>query len=216
MWTRGSYSARVMLSWYSLKPKHFMKIQPTTIIVLITGARFVCGPLGRTAQAQTILNGTNTLGDAGNIAADELSVAYTVTESGDVYTYDYTIYAPSSATVSQFNIGFDASPANAYSVSGGTFRQEIDGIGVDWYVSVPEGGNSGTLQFQSDEAPGWGNANANGNPSPPTPWASTYSGGQQLPVPVAIPEPATTSLLAMAVLALPLQFKRHKIEQKEN
>ncbi|MGD0812308.1 MAG: hypothetical protein ABSA83_01780 [Verrucomicrobiota bacterium] len=193
-----------------------MKFQPTTISLLITGAFFLCGPLGRTTQAQTLLNGTNTLGssDAPAVAADDVSVAYTVTQSGDVYTYDYTVYAPGSASVSSFNIGFNASSANANSVSGGLLGQEIDGIGVDWFLSVPTGGNSGTLSFQSDEAPGWGNANANGNPSAPAPWASTSSGGEQLPMP--IPEPATSSLLAMALLALPFQFKRHNIERKED
>ena len=191
-----------------------MKFQPTTISLFITGAVLLSGALSRPAQAQTLLDGTNTLGSGGNNPADELNVAYTVTQSGDVYNYDYTVYATSSATVSSFNIGFDATSANAYSVSGGTFGREIDNIGVDWFLSVPAGGNSGTLSFQSDEAPGWGNANANGNPSPPSPWASTSSGGEQLPVP--IPEPATTSLLAMALLALPFQFKRHKIERKED
>lgn len=171
------------------------------------------GLFSPSAQAQTVIsNGTATLASVDNVTADEVSVAYTVTDNSGLYTYDYIVQAPNSASVSSFNVGFDGESYTVVpgSVNGGTFGQEVTGIGVDWLVSIPAGGHSGTLSFESYEAPTVGNGNANGNPSPPAPWASTYPGGEHLPVP--IPEPGTTSLLAMALLALPLRFRGHKIE----
>jgi len=51
------------------------------------------------------------------------------------------------------------------------------------------------LSFQSDLPPGAGNANAQ-DANPPSPWSS-FPNGQQVPVPLTVPEPGTWALVAM-------------------
>jgi len=195
-----------------------MKTQPTTL-ALIAATILLSGLFCQTVQSQSVItNGTATLGPTSGGSGNELSVAYTVTDNDGVYTYDYTVNNPSTDTgvVTSFEVGFDTSPLGAVDpTSVGDSGPQISApgvqsVGVDWYPIIGVG-DSETLWFQSDEPPTLGNANANGN-NPPGPWASTLPGGQQVPVPYLIPEPATTSLLAMTLLALPLRFRGHKIE----
>lgn len=189
-----------------------MKIQPNPIIALSSVSILLSGLLCQTAQAQTILNSTAILAVNAGLAADELTVAYTVTDNSGVYTYDYTVNNPSSdpGTVALFEVGFDATSASvvAGSITGGSSGEMITGSGVDWVTVITPGNNSGTLSFKSDEAPVFANANANGSPNPPAPWASTNPKGNQVPVPdpsTVVPEPATTALLALSVLLLPFR-----------
>jgi len=175
------------------------------------GGILLTGLLCQTSQAQTILyNSTATLPDNAGITDDNLSVAYTVTEDASgLYTYDYTVTNPGTdtATVSDFEVGFNTATASVMNITGGGSVNN----GVDWDTVITPGNNSGTLSFQSYDPPILANANANGAPNLPAPWASSNPGGTQVPVPSVVPEPATTTLLALTALLLPM---RHSLRKK--
>ncbi|MGD0814571.1 MAG: hypothetical protein ABSA83_13275 [Verrucomicrobiota bacterium] len=186
-----------------------MKIKPTPFVARVFGALLVSSLLSQTIQAQGVLKGTATLADSAGVAADDLTVAYKVTDKSGVYTYRYTVSNPrqESAIVTTFEVGFDATSATvvAGSLKGGHWREIIAGSGLEWGTAIRPGHRSLTLSFESDEAPVFGSAAASDVHEPAAQWASTNPGGSQLLVPdppIAVPEPATLALLAGTLLLL--------------
>jgi hypothetical protein len=192
------------------KPKTDMKMQSKPIIAFASGAILLLGTLCQTAQAQSTIA---TLADSNDGAAN-LTVDSTVTFDGSVYTYDYTINNPSggSSEVTGFDVSFNANPANAaFNLTGGDFGGTPSGYsGVNWtfgfLVNPISQGSSALVSFQSDYAPVGGAANATGtdNAADGASWATAPNGDfVYVPaVPTNVPEPVTTSLLALSSLLL--------------
>ena len=197
--------------------KRSMKIHPKTIIALAVGAILLSGVLGQTAQA-VLLNesGTSILADSLgiNTGPEALPISWSVVESANlVYTYTYTVNNPlgdvvldntglptlTPEPVDAFSVGFDTTVPGAYiaaSQTGGVFDENNGPVGLFWLLgSVNPGTSSGPLSFLSDLPPTLGNANAQ-DANPPSPWSS-YPDGQQVPVPLTVPEPGTWVLVAM-------------------
>lgn len=197
------------------KKLNSMKTQSKPIIALASGAVLLCGLLCQSAQAQSVIiapttanladvNGVDTLPNA-------LPVTYEVTQftSGPdtgLYDYSYIISNPTTAYVLGFDVGFNSSDSGAVvgSPTGGIDSQNAEYSGITWDVQIAPGtttaGPGNTLTFMSDIAPVLGNANASGS-SAPGPWSSAPDGSQvAVPYTPSVPEPATTSLLAMALL----------------
>jgi hypothetical protein len=190
-----------------------MKMQLKPIVALASGAILLFGAFCQTSQAQTniiVLPDVN-----GNTGDTALTVETVVTEdlSDSVWTYNYQISNPSGdpASVTSFTADFNAGYAGLGgdavlpgTLTGGAFALNGGFNGVTWFESpsVAPGSTSGTLQFQSDFGPTTGNADANGSENPPSPWASDSPASQILVpnTPSVIPEPATTTLLAMTLL----------------
>jgi hypothetical protein len=189
-------------------PRH-----PKTIVALAVGAILLCGLLGQTAQAQLLLNesGTSILADSFGTATgpEALTVSWSVVENVSlVYTYSYSVNNPagdvnlnngSPEPVDAFSVGFDTTAPGAYiigSQTGGVFDENNGHGGLFWaFAAVNPGTSSGPLSFLSDLPPTLGNANAQ-DANPPSPWSS-YPDGQQVPVPLTVPEPGTWVLVAM-------------------
>jgi len=180
----------------------------------------------QTGHAQGLLNesGQATLADAFGTATgpEALTVGWSVVEnSSDIYTYSYIVQNPTgdlllngdgsptstSEIVDAFSVQFDATIPGAYQAgtqTGGLTDQDNGVAGLSWsFAAVNPGGSSPSLSFQSVLAPGLGNANATDD-NPPSPWRST-PGGQQVPVPLAVPEPDTLALVAGALLMMPFR-----------
>jgi len=187
-----------------------MKMQSKPIVALASGAILLFGAFCQTSQAQTniiILPDVN-----GNTGDTALTVESIVSEdlSDDVWTYKYQISNPSgdSSSMTSFTADFNAGYAGLGgdsvlpgTLTGGVFSANNGFNGVTWYETIAPGTTGGTLQFQSDFGPTSGNADATGSENPPSPWASD-SAGSQIPVPnpPSVPEPATTTLLALTLL----------------
>jgi hypothetical protein len=200
-----------------------MASKPKPTIVLVAGTLLLFGVFCQTARAQTTTNamGTAYLSDtlgSGPTSPETLTVSYLVTETANVYTYNYTINNPvgdvllnmglptsTPETVAQFSVAFDTTVPNAYlsgSETGGTLAFQEAATTLAWTFIPVNPGSSTTVTFQSDWAPTLGNANASDG-SAPSPWASNPF-GQQVPVPV--PEPPTAmTLLAGFLLLLPFR-----------
>ena len=198
--------------------KRSMKIHPKTIIALAAGAILLSGLLGQTAQAQLLLNesGTSILADSlgANTGPEALPISWSVVENASlIYTYTYTVNNPvgdvvldntgtptsTPEPVDAFSVGFDTTAPGAYimnSQTGGVFDENNGPVGLFWLLgSVNPGTSSGPLSFQSDRPPTLGNANAQ-DANPPSPWSSNPN-GQQVPVPITVPEPGTWALVAI-------------------
>lgn len=191
-----------------------MKTQSKPIVALASGAVLLCGVLTQSAHAQIvdITSGTGILADVdGNATGPTaLPVQYSVTENtvSDVYTYSYVLSNPGPASgagayeVDSVSLSFDASQTGVVlpgSLSGGILAVNNGENGVAFFFAgITGGNNSGTLTFNSEDAPTMGDANANGD-SPPGPWASSPD-GTQIAVPMVVPEPTSLSLLALGVL----------------
>jgi hypothetical protein len=195
-----------------------MKLQSKPIVALASGAILLLGVLCQSAQAQsTVTNESASAILAANngVPADALTVNYMVlfTSGGgpSFYTYDYTVVDPGPGYVEGFNVAFNAEltgtdgaaviPGTITGMDVGDFG-EPSVNGVSWFVGINPG-TSDTLSFESPYGPTSSTANASGAFNPPSGWATT-PGGQLVPVPnvTTIPEPATTTLLALALLVL--------------
>jgi hypothetical protein len=207
-----------------------MRIQTKPVIALASGA-ILLGSVGsvfcQTAQAQSVIIPWTTvpLADVVGVATgpDALAVAYEVTENpfDGVYTYSYTVDNPSPGNVAFFTVDFNTGAIidgeaaflpGSITVGNANLGVANGANGITWaFLSDPisaGGGVSGTLTFQSDLAPETGNASATGNDNPPGPWASNGS-AEQVAIPAqppeVVPEPATTTLFALALLLLPFR-----------
>ncbi len=201
-----------------------MKMHLKPLVALGCGAILLTVMPCQTATAQIFLSGTTYLidvfGDAPaspNGMNEDLPVVYSVTESGNIFTYNYTVYNPAGdvlqissgvpttdpATpeiVNNLTVGFNESPSSVLSITpiAGYSSIPLPGSGITWsFSAVTPGNNTADMSFTSPLAPTMGPASAQ-NGDGPSPWSGS------LPVPV--PEPATTSLLALAGLLL-LQFR---------
>jgi hypothetical protein len=179
------------------KQKTGMKMQSKPIVALASGAVLLLGLLCQTAQAQSAL-----LAVTGGPVNTGLTVGYSVADNSGVYTYTYTIADP-PASVGTFSVDFPTAPPGEVVPGSITGSGEYEGISgatgttVVWYVNIAAGGSGATLSFESLLPPALGNASATGEDS----WGSS-PGGEQVSVPQAIPEPATTTLLALSLLFL--------------
>ena len=204
-----------------------MKIHAKPIVALVSGAIGLPGLLCQTVKLNPCLlneSGTSILADAFHTATgpEALIISWSVVENAsDVYTYSYTVnnpagdvllpgsYAPGTPEiVDSFSLDFNAALPNAV-VSGpigGNSAFNFGAFGLYWVLYpdvVKAGTSSGQLSFQSELPPSPGNASASDD-SPPSPWASPN--GSPVPVPgtgnFSVPEPATTTLLALTALLL--------------
>jgi hypothetical protein len=202
-----------------------MKKHAKPIVALASGAILLSSVLCQTAQAQTtiISSGKAILADTygTEYGPEALTVTYSVTENASgVYTYNYTVNNPdydiqidnpsAPEIFDAFSVVFDPTVTGAYAghENGGPGSSfQLNGAGgLEWsFNPAIAPGNSAVLSFDSDLPPTMGDANAYANElgnSPPAPWAS--GPGEEVPVPnVAVPEPATTTLLALTALLLP-------------
>ncbi len=133
--------------------------------------------------------------------ATTLTADYSVDLSSGIYTYAYRVNNPGTDTTSpiKFSVTFNAI-LNGTSViatsAGGTVNT---GSSVNWsFAPVAPGFSSGVMSFTSLLAPTFGNAGALDS-IPPSPWSSGIPGG----VPVAVPVPEPTTVIAGALLLLP-------------
>jgi hypothetical protein len=226
--------------------KNNVKRQMKPIVALASGAILLFGLLSPTVQAQStvISSATSTLapsvipsGGYGANPEEYLVISWSVTESiANIFTYSYTVenpagdvllnpdgtLTPTPNSVNNFEVTFNTTAPGAYlpgSIMGGAFDQ-ASGVGLTWdFNAVTAGSSSALLTFQSTLGPNSGDAGADGG-SPPAPWSSTSLNGQQVPVPGVVmhtaPEPATTTLLALALLLLPFRSTlREKLAAKD-
>jgi len=206
-----------------------MKRHVKPIVALVSGVTLLTGVVCPTTRAQDVLieSGSSILANSlGQTTGSEVvTVSWFVLENtvSDVYTYGYNINNPAGdvvltgptagqpETVNEFQLTFDATvPGAVISASEpvGGFYQDNGTGGLLWLFptgGVTPGTTSALISYSSDLGPGMGNASASGANSP-GPWASNPS-GQPVPValPRAVPEPATLTLLAVALL---LPFRR--------
>lgn len=205
------------------------RIKPT--IALAAGAVLLGAVLAQTTQAQSTLleSGTSYLANSlGQMSGSEvISVSWFVLENTsqnpqpNVYTYGYILNNPAGdvelnnqdqptstpESIEDFSLTFNANaPGAVLSVSvpsGGSYIND-GATGLLWvFPSVAPGTSSALIAFQSDIAPGMGDASAQGA-NPPAPWSSNPN-GQQVPVPVVViaaPEPSAVVLLSLGLFAL--------------
>jgi len=219
--------------------KNNVKRQVKPIVALASGVILLSGLLCPAVQAQnTVISSGNStlapsvipLGGYGANPEEYLVVSWSVTENNisDIFTYGYTVNNPAGDvilnpdgsltstpdSVNNFEVTFNTTAPGAYlpgSIMGGAFDQ-VSGVGLTWdFNPVLAGSASALLTFQSTFGPASGDAAADGG-SPPAPWSSTSLNGQQVPIPMphTAPEPATTSLLALALLLLPFRSTLRK------
>src|ERR1017187_2409213 len=200
-----------------------MKIYSKTVVALVAGAILLSGLLGQTAQAVLLTeSGTSVLADAFgvNTGPEALTVSWSVVENVSlIYTYTYTVNNPvgdvvlnnngsptsTPEIVDAFSVAFDTTVPGAFvpgSQIGGLYDANNGVSGLFWaFAAVNPGANSGPMSFQSELPPTLGNANAL-DQNPPSPWSSNPN-GQQVPVPTtSVPEPTSTTLLALTALLL--------------
>ena len=195
----------------------YMKIHPKTFLVLVAEAILLSGLLSQPVQAivaiTNVESGTSILADSLGTATgpEALTVSWSVDQvdlPGGTYYYYYTVNNPagdvnlnngSPEPVDAFTVAFDTTAPGAFisgSQTGGGFDLNNGPSGLFWaFTPVNPGTSSGVLSFQSDLPPTLGNANAQ-DANPPSPWSSNPN-GQQVPVPLTVPEPGTWALVAM-------------------
>jgi hypothetical protein len=152
--------------------------------------------------------------------AQTLTVDWSVTLVGGVYTYSYQIMNPitDNDTVDILNV--NANQAYVTSAHGGVGTPVIDASGVTWSLSassganapVPPGGTSPVLTYTSPDGPVLGTAGAQDS-SPPSPWGTLAPGGNPVPVPgITVPDGGlTVALLGGSLIALQA-FNRRKVQ----
>jgi len=211
-----------------------MKLYAKPSVALTSGAILLSCLLGQSAQGQGALallneSGTSILADAFGTATgpEALTVSWSVVESVSlVYTYSYVVNNPlgdvllnnngsptsNPEIVDAFGVGFNTTVPGAYimnSQTGGTSDQNNGTGGLFWsFTAIQPNTSSPILSFQSDLPPTQGFADAQ-DANPPSPWSS-FPDGQTVPIP-AVPEPATTALLALTMTSLLLLPFRHNI-----
>jgi hypothetical protein len=205
-----------------------MRIQSKPIVALTFGAVLLFGGLCVTSQAQGVVGSneitmTATIPDSGN-TADELVVQSVVTGPvGGNYTYTYDVFNPgtdpavvNSLTV-DFNTAYPGAFGNFVNTPSGDIAQNTTGNNLGWaffVTPIAPGSSSGPLSYTSTLLPTSGNADATGNDDPPSPWAADTAGSQVLvPNVPTIPEPATTTLFAVSLLALVFRFSLLKLNK---
>src|SRR5271157_417892 len=210
-----------------------MRTHAKPLVALASGVILLAGMLCQTTNAQLVLSGSATLADTlgANSGPEALTVQYQVFLSGGIYFYAYWVNNPAGDVilnnngsptstpeiVDAYSVAFDTTAPGAYiagSIAGGTSTQDNGTSGLFWsFNAISPGGStppSNPLVFESYLPPIMGNANAQ-DANPPSPWSSNPN-GQQVPVPnVTIPEPATTTLFALAALLL-LPFRSNMLQ----
>lgn len=166
-------------------------------LIMALGSVLLLGGLCQPAHAQIVLGQgySSILGDSyGDTSGPEvLTVNWMVTFGSGVYTYDYTVSNPAddvtpagSSTpepVVSFNVGFDTALYYVPSSAAGATSIAVTSSGITWTfdTALAPGLTSGTVSYESDYGPVYGNAGAL-DANPPSPWAS-FPDGQQVAVP---------------------------------
>jgi hypothetical protein len=140
-------------------------------------------------------------------ASQDLSIDWEVTYSGGQYTYWYNVSNPASTGEYVFDLsigGFNTGLLTGTSSANGMSDPN------DFPIAAPSPGPSGWNYFTSPDGPTWGTANSSGEGFSPDPWSTEYPRGDAVPVPTAVQEPSTmTMMLGGACVAL--TFMRRKI-----
>ncbi len=169
--------------------------------------------IGYSAQAQLVLSGTATWVNTGSTGpTPDLSITYDVFDNLGVYSYEYFLSDPSSNPVLGFSV--DAN----YVLAVGQGGSDSSGV-VSW--SDPTFTTSGgidtyeELSFTSDFAPTLGGGSAyDGVPS--VAWSATATGDSGVPDSlIAVPVPETSTVVAGALMLLPLGIGAIRAIRKE-
>ncbi len=208
-----------------------MKRDIKPILALTAAALLLSEGLCGTIQAQTVLkeSGTTYLADIFSSSAtspETLSVSWFVLENttSGIYTYGYNLFNPpgdvalnnngtpttTPEVVNTLNLSFSVPTTGFFQLTppaGGTaINNGPDGVTFT-FPDVSPGNYSPLLAIQSSTAPDPANASADGGAVPPGPWSTVPNIPNNVPiaVPQLVPEPATTTLLGLALFALPFR-----------
>jgi hypothetical protein len=203
------------------------------ITPLFVGALLLALSGGEKIQAQSTLveSGTSYLTDIFNsptTSPETLSVSWFVVEnnSTSVFTYGYNLFNPTGdvalnnngtptsipEVVNSFTVSFPV-PTSAFfqatpPAGGSVINNGANGI-TFVFPDVSPGNYSPLLAFQTTVGPVNGNASAGGGAVPPGPW-SNVPDNSPVPVPRVIPEPGTTALLGLGLMAFPFRALRRR------
>jgi hypothetical protein len=190
---------------------------------LLIAAALALMAIGLSARAGVVLSGTAymTQGDIPQTMPD-LQVAYTVSLSGSLYTYTYTFsvgnlsgntFTPTTANpVTSFTVDtpFSTSIGNISTDSSGVTGLLIPNNSITWAETSPA--NSDTVSYTSLFGPILGGGSANDG-APSVSWSVANPGASPIPDPAPVPEAST--IMAGALMLLPLGIGAVRAIRKE-
>jgi hypothetical protein len=177
------------------------KLVPIIVSVMLLAA-------GLSARAQIILQNTVDF-NGKNVSSDELSIAYTVTQTGDLYTYSYVLTTSPAVDFQSFTIGNGLDPVNTQSVViqslGGAFNAGTTSDSIIYQWAFNPGTTSADVSYTSPFAPTLATFTLTGGDA----WGSPAL----IPAPAAVPE--TSTLLAGAMMVLPFGVSVYRSLRKD-
>jgi len=156
--------------------------------------------VGHSARATIITEGTNTYSGIFNGSynpAYQLTIAYEVTLSSGVYTYDYSLTTTPAEDLTSFTIGGNNNPINTNTLGNMIFglaspiASGYNSDSVGWLWGFNSGVTADSVGFTSDLPPGLVSYTANDDDIE---WSSPDL------IPAPVPEPSSLALLAGAAL----------------
>ncbi|HEY1662562.1 MAG TPA: hypothetical protein VGI03_09105 [Verrucomicrobiae bacterium] len=178
-------------------------------IKMIIAAAGVLVAVG-SAQAQITL-GTTYTGHYTS-GADQLTVAYTVTEAADVYTYDYVISTAPTETLTSFTIGGQNDQVDTDTAAFLNYGKTVAGSdaitddSIDFVWNANAKVTSDEVSFTSDLGPALYSFTLNDD-------GIEWQSPPPIAAPAAVPEAST--IMAGALMLLPLGAGAFRVLRKE-